>query len=130
MIKNKAHLYLYYELNKINSFYGDVFLVSLNTLNIDNIDILTKTIKKSQSCNYIDNIEDILSPINSPALFKIIKYNTPYNSFDAIDIRKKFKKSSSLSSINDDYETYKPLLYTDNAYLVPKHIQKLLQDDI
>ncbi len=123
---NKAELYLFIELTEINKHYGDLFLLSL-------FKPLTngKKMIKSYSCN--DIIKNKLfdykykSPNSSPSLFTLISYNTPNSSIDTIDLPKKLRRCDSLTSLIRDYNNYKHLLFTDNSYLVPDTIKKLLQ---
>jgi hypothetical protein len=36
-------------------------------------------------------------------------------------------KILSLNKLIEDFNIYKHLLYTDNSYIVPKHVEKLLE---
>lgn len=136
---NNADIYLYEELSKYKISYADEFLLNIcerrdnffssNNFQIDNPVAVLNTSPENnnspiKSCffnnNYfVDSIENI---IEKATLNDKKKFPTPEVENYTVDC-----KTVSLKCLNDDIIKYKYLYYTDNAYIIPKHISKLLE---
>lgn len=97
--------------NKIRNIYlnnkssSGIHLVSLNSIDIEDSD---------NEDNYVlmDKIDTIMEKKQKKQKKKLKKNRE--------------NKSVSLNTLNDEIFKYKYLLYTDNSYIIPNHIAKLL----